>query len=448
MHHATISRKSTNPCVQTPGSRNGTTNVLMETFGQVTKGQSAASLGGILLSIIARYSSNFQRIIEGRDSPLLSTTESNELFGGARISYIFNDVFAAKLMELDPFDNLSDEEIRVAIYNANGPRPSVFIPELSFDLLAKKQISRLEPFGIECMDAIFEELQRILLQNQVPEFIRFPELRNHIIDVANRLLRKSVGTTQNMISNLIKIELAYINTSHPDFIGGSKAVGQLVEKFTQQNTPSFQELQTKVAPPITQRTNPPNLNDRTVPSQQQTQQINSENIRQSSGIINLLFGPKQKSPDIDVIDHKNRDYGIQSNYIQKQSSSFPQLSDPVLHLPMVPDSIFPPSSKSVSDRDKIETEIIKSLISSYFDIVRKNFLDLVPKTVMSFLVNHITENLQNELVSSLYKEDKLGELLKETDDIAQRRIECQELYSLLQEAFKIINDVREYSRAK
>ena len=32
--------------------------------------------------------------------------------------------------------------------------------------------------------------------------------------------------TQKMISNLIQIELAYINTSHPDFIGGKQVEGE------------------------------------------------------------------------------------------------------------------------------------------------------------------------------------------------------------------------------
>ena len=60
-------------------------------------------------------------------------------------------------------------------------------------------------------------------------------------------------------------------------------------------------------------------------------------------------------------------------------------------------------SAAPSDKEKIETEVIKSFITSYFDIVKKNFMDLVPKTIMKFLVLSFKENLQNELVSQLYK---------------------------------------------
>jgi len=59
-------------------------------------------------------------------------------------------------------------------------------------------------------------------QSEMTELTRFPELREKVVDVVNSMLRKCVGPTQSMISNLINIELAYINTSHPDFIGKTK----------------------------------------------------------------------------------------------------------------------------------------------------------------------------------------------------------------------------------
>lgn len=43
--------------------------------------------------------------------------------------------------------------------------------------------------------------------------------------------------------------------------------------------------------------------------------------------------------------------------------------------------------KESSPRSQMEIHIIKSLINSYFNIVRKNLNDLVPKTVIAMLVN-------------------------------------------------------------
>ncbi|GLE05244.1 hypothetical protein PINS_up014244 [Pythium insidiosum] len=118
----------------------------------------------------------------------------------------------------------------------------------------------------------------------------------------------------------------------------------------------------------------------------------------------------------------------------------------VVKLPQVPVSMR--QSEEPSDRERIETEIIKSLLASYFDIVRKNFLDLVPKAIMNFMVNHAKENVQNELVSALYREDKLGELLRETGDVAARRSNCHEMRMLLQRALEIVNEVRDFNTFK
>ena len=47
--------------------------------------------------------------------------------------------------------------------------------------------------------------------------MRFPKLHEKIVDVVTALLRKRLPITNQMVENLVQIELAYINTKHPDF---------------------------------------------------------------------------------------------------------------------------------------------------------------------------------------------------------------------------------------
>ena len=74
-----------------------------------------------------------------------------------------------------------------------------------------------------------------------------------------------------------------------------------------------------------------------------------------------------------------------------------------------------------TDREKVEIQVIKSLVEAYFVSVRKNFFDLTPKIIMYMLVNHTRETLQNELGSELYRDAEMGQLLQEAEDIAVRR---------------------------
>lgn len=119
----------------------------------------------------------------------------------------------------------------------------------------------------------------------------------------------------------------------------------------------------------------------------------------------------------------------------------------IVHLPQVPDTMrqadVPPT-----ERERVEMEIIKSLIESYFSIVRKNFIDMVPKTIMYFLVNHVRDAMQNELVSELYRDAEIATLMQEADDIAQRRQTCMEMRDLLSKALEIVNEVRDFNTFK
>lgn len=49
--------------------------------------------------------------------------------------------------------------VRLAL---QGPRPALFVPEVSFELLVKRQIKRLEEPSMRCVELVHEELQRII----------------------------------------------------------------------------------------------------------------------------------------------------------------------------------------------------------------------------------------------------------------------------------------------
>ncbi|XP_006813957.1 dynamin-1-like protein, partial [Saccoglossus kowalevskii] len=141
--------------------------------------------------------------------------------GGARICYIFHETFGRTLDSINALGGLTDLDILTAIRNATGPRPALFIPEVSFELLVKRQIRRLEEPSLRCVELVHEEMQRIVQHCGTQELLRFPKLHDKIVEVVTSLLRKRLAPTNAMVENLVGIELAYINTKHPDFADAS-----------------------------------------------------------------------------------------------------------------------------------------------------------------------------------------------------------------------------------
>jgi dynamin 1-like protein len=113
--------------------------------------------GSLILQLMTRFASSFISSIDGTSSEI----STKELCGGARIYYIFNSVFGNSLEMIDPTTNLSVSDIRTAIRNSTGPRPSLFVPEMAFDLLVKPQIKLLEIPSQRCVELVYEELIKI-----------------------------------------------------------------------------------------------------------------------------------------------------------------------------------------------------------------------------------------------------------------------------------------------
>jgi dynamin 1-like protein len=89
----------------------------------------------------------------------------------------------------------------------------------------------------------------------------------------------------------------------------------------------------------------------------------------------------------------------------------------------------------------METSLIRSLIASYFGIVRQSIQDLIPKAIMHFLVNHTSQHVQNRLVASLYRPELFADMLNEDEALVAERTRVKALLDAYKEAFKTLSDV-------
>ena len=131
--------------------------------------------GILFLSLVNKYVKYFIELIEGR------TMDSRDcIIGGARIEYIFAQVYIKSITRLNPFEFLTDSDIRTAIRNANGLRKSLFLPETAFENLLRTQICRLKLPSLECAQLIHEELRRLIHSIRIAEIERYENLNFRI----------------------------------------------------------------------------------------------------------------------------------------------------------------------------------------------------------------------------------------------------------------------------
>ncbi|OBZ75332.1 Vacuolar protein sorting-associated protein 1 [Grifola frondosa] len=152
----------------------------------------------IVLSVITDFCSEFRTTIDGNTNDL----SVNELSGGARISFVFHELFNNGIRTIDPFDQVKDGDIRTILYNSSGSTPSLFVDTTAFEIIVKQQIKRLEEPSQKCCQLVYDELIRILSQllAKIQAFRRFPACEN------------------------VAMQTCYVNTQHPDFLNGHKAM--------------------------------------------------------------------------------------------------------------------------------------------------------------------------------------------------------------------------------
>jgi dynamin 1-like protein len=445
----------------------------LKALGPVLAG--AEHQAALLLNLLTRYAAEFSNALDGRAS-----AATHELTGGARISFIFHDKFGRDLDGMDPFEELDIGDIRTALRNATGHRTPLFIPESAFELLVKRQIARFLSPSLSCVDLVYDELTRLAESVESPELGRFSRLRDSIAETTLKLLKQHKEPTTEMVRNLLEMELNYINTWHPNFVGGKRALTAVVyqqqqeqqQKIShdhQQQAISQQQKQSKshqglsnglsssgIGIPGALATSSLEHPDAWVEKNLLGQQDKSNGSRGSNGFLESIAGgvggvaggggsgggklfsrlkhgfQQPHWPSDNQRGSKSRSDSFASS---EKAGDIERLT--------VPTHIRVGSSDPVGDSEGQELAIMRMLIESYFDIVRKRLQDMVPKAIITFLVNKSKETLQATLVTKLYKPENVTVMMKEGSEASQKRKDLETITEMLSEALGVINEVRD-----
>ncbi|SGZ53401.1 CIC11C00000002071 [Sungouiella intermedia] len=455
---------------------------------------STESRAALILNLMTKFANSFVNSVDGTTFDDVSI---KELCGGARIYLIYNEVFGSQLASINPTHNLSVKDIRTAIRNSSGPRPSLFVPELAFDLLVKPQVKLLEEPSRGCVELVYEELMKIVHSicnsGSTVEMNRYPRLQAKLMEVVSDLLRERLGPTIKYVESLIEIQQAYINTNHPNFLGAAEAMALVVEerrKLREKELNSKLKLAThrilsklmvkeeEIMEEVAARElDVSQIDDEAKPTHKRSD--SGKTIRSAmsdatqhtqESYFNYFFGkdpvmhqqhmqaqaqlhptpfkfPHSQEPTLQFNSNfvHNVNHEMKGMSLDDQMSSNGYSSNANGHSnddfighqePDVDDNI-----SDLSEREQLECELIRRLIVSYFGIVREIIQDQVPKAIMCLLVNYIKNHIQNRLVVKLYNEKLFDELLQEDENIQAERDKCLNLLKTYREASRIISDV-------
>lgn len=264
----------------------------------------------------------------------------------------------------------------------------------------------------------------------MPELQRFQNLRKKVIEVMYGLLNKQLHPTNQMIKNLVKIQDSYINTYHPDFMGGANSIVNVFDV----NNYSKHQMQINNA-------------NRELDSFEDINVVDNKAKQSRQAGLTLLLSQKQGGSEDGSARESIFDDGRLKNFNDKEINKYMQHNVKPIHLPDMMEHMRAENQDpgQSSPRSHLETHIIKSLIVSYFDTVRKSMNDMVPKTIMAFLVNKTKNLTQRELVAALYSEGvNLNELLAEDQTTLKKREQCKEMVDTLKKSLGFLNEVRDF----
>lgn len=292
---------------------------------------------------------------------------SEALFGGARVRYIFTNVFPRKVDAVGSIADMSLNEIHILMTNMASSSGSLFFSDDTFEELAKAQLALLEQPATECVDGVLREMVAVLDATAKKTLGDYPRLFEAVVDIVLKILQLKTDPTKDMLRSLVRMECAYINKSNPDF-----------------------------------------------------------DVRRSD----IMYGPQKPSAKESLKD-----------LLQKSSKQQANSSSSSRVMPVGNRTMMSVSDMRMTTADMENAEKMRSLVAAYVDVIKDKIKDVVPKTIMCFLINATLERVGNALVETLYKGD-IESLMSENDELVEKRRNAREMLAAFEKASAALSDIQ------
>jgi dynamin GTPase len=411
-----------------------------------------------MLQMIQQLQSDFERTIEGSGSAQINTME---LSGGAKMNRLFHERFPFEIVKMEFDEKELRREIAFAIRNIHGIRVGLFTPDMAFEAIVKKQISRLKEPSLKCVDLVVAELSNVV-RVCTDRMSRYPRLREETERIITSYIRTRELLCKEQIILINDCELAYMNTNHEDFIGFANA-----QQSSENSVKAGRKLGNQVIRKGYMCIH--NLGIMKGGSRDYWFVLTSENIswfkdeeEREKKYMLPLDGLKLRDVEQSFMSRRHtfalfnpEGRNVYKDYKQLELSCENQDDVDSWKASFLRAGVYPEkateqangdeggseSSSSMDPQLERQVETIRNLVDSYMKIVTKTTRDLVPKTIMMLIINNAKDFINGELLAHLYASGDQAQMMEESPEEALKREEMLRMYHACKEALRIIGDV-------
>lgn len=367
--------------------------------------------GSVLLSAVSDFADEFTEALNGRHAPVTDEDDEIEVVGGARVNWIFHEMFQDTVANVQV--KLDEQDIRTCMRNMAGIGAALYAAQEAFEVLIKGQIQRLEGPCLECVELVQQELTSMSEHASAASLHRFPELKRAVNDKTRSMIGDATVPLAAFVRNLIKRELAYINTQNAEFVNSPLVLNP-------------QKSESKPAPAA----------PAPGPAPQAGKGKKDEGGWFSWGGSSESKEDERKKKEAEArAAAKARAQAAAAAAAKKDEGGKVTLGG-------MPSNLGLRENATDAEKEKAQIAMVQNLTNAYFRIIKKNLSDGVPKAIMYFLVNRVKANVQKHLLQELYSEYTFTRLLGESEEMQEVRRRAVESMTLLEEALTTMDEVK------